>query len=159
MIIHEKTKLFEWDATEVEHREKSTDWYWGLGVGVLAGVVLSIIAANYLLAILLAVGGIMLGLYGNDRPHPVHVEISERGVALNKNLYLFSTMKSFWMYRDHHGRERLVLVTGRPVMPTHILSFADGIDPVAVRIFLLKHLPEKETKQSIVDMIAEMIGM
>ena len=159
MIIHEKTKLFEWDATEVEHREKGNDWYWGLGVATVAGVVLCVIFANYLLAILLAVGGIMLGLYGNDRPHRVHIEISERGVALNGSLYLFSTMKSFWLFRDRRGRDRLMLVTGRPILPMHILTFGEGIDPVTVRLFLAKHLAEKETKESIVDLLAEMIGM
>ncbi|MDB4984470.1 MAG: protein of unknown function with transrane region [Patescibacteria group bacterium] len=159
MIIHEKTVVFEWDATEVEHREKGNDWYWGLGVAVLVGVILSIIGGNYLLAVLLGLGGIMLGLYGNDRPHAVHIEISERGVSLNKNLYLFKAMKSFWIFRDRRGRDRLILVTGRPVMPTHILTFGEGIDPVTVRLFLLKHLEEKETKESFVDLLAEMIGM
>lgn len=159
MIIHEKTKIFEWSATEVEHREKTNDWYWGLGVAVIAGCVLSLLASNYLLAVLLAVGGIMLGIYGNDKPRPVHIEISERGVVLNGNLYLFKSMKSFWIFRDRRGRDRLVLVTGRQVLPTHILTFGEGIDPITVRLFLLKHLEEKETKESIVDLIAEMIGM
>jgi hypothetical protein len=159
MIIHEKTIVFAWEATEVEHREKTNDWYWGLGVATLAGVILCIIFQNYLLAVLLAVGGIMLGLYGNDRPHPVHVEISERGVALNKNLHLFKDMKSFWIFRDRRGRDRLMLVTGRQILPMHVLTFSEGIDPVTVRLFLLKHIPEKETKESIVDLLAEMIGM
>ncbi len=158
-MIHDHTKQFVWDGMEHEHVEKSTDWYWGLGIVIVTGIVIAIVSKNYLLAVLLLLGGIMLGVYANDKPEPVHVEISERGIKLNRDLYIYETIASFWMYRDHKDRNQLVVVTGRKIMPQRIISIPETISPVEVRKYLLEFIEEKETKQNMIDMLAESFGL
>lgn len=158
-MIHDQTKQFVWDGTEHEHLEKTTDWYWGLGIVIVTGIVIAIISKNYLLAVLLLVGGIMLGVYANDRPEPVHVEISERGIKLNRDLYIYETIASFWMYKDHKGRDQLVVVTGRKIMPQRIISLPETIPAVEIRKYLIEFIEEKETKPSIIDTLAESFGL
>jgi hypothetical protein len=158
-MIHEQTKKYEWDAIEFAHKEKSTDWYWALGIAIVTGCVLAIIAHNYLLAVLLILGGLLLGFYANDKPHPVHVELSERGIRMNKDLYTYETLKSFWMYQDRQNNNRLMIVTGRPVMPQRIVTLSETTSPNELRAYLLRYLEEKETKQSIIDILAEAIGV
>jgi hypothetical protein len=158
-MIHDETKKYEWDAIEFAHREKSTDWYWGLGIAIVTGCILSIIAHNYLLALLLVVGGALLGFYANDRPHPVHVELSQRGIKMGKDLYTYETLKSFWMYQDQQNQNKLIIVTGRPVMPQRIVTLPAEISPMELRNYLLKGLTEKETKPSIIDTLADAIGV
>lgn len=158
-MIHDQTKTFEWDAMEFEHRIKSTDWYWGLGIVFVTAIVLCIISHNYLLAALLFIGGIMVAVYANDVPKSVHVEISERGIKLDRDLYTHDTIKSFWMYVDHNDRNRLILVTGRSVMPQRIVTLPDTIEATDIREFLLNFIEEKEVKPSTIDLLAEAVGL
>jgi len=159
MIIHEQTKILEWDAIEFNHRPKSNDWYWALGIAVIAGCVLAIISKNYLLAILLFVGGILIGLSA-EKPHPgVHVEISERGIRMNDQLYPYESIASFWMYRDHHGHDRIIVTTSRAVMPLRSITLPPDVPATELREFLLHFIPEIETKPSSIDLIAETLGL
>jgi hypothetical protein len=157
-MIHDQTKKYTWDAMEFEHREKTVDWYWGLGIAIVTGIILCIIFKNYLLAVLLAVGGLLMGFYG-DKPHPhVRVEISERGIRMDKDLYTYETIQSFWMYTDHRNHNRLIIVTGRPVMPQRIVTIPDSLPAKDLRTYLMDHIPEKETKPSLLDLLTDIIG-
>ncbi|NBV42507.1 hypothetical protein EBR96_07045 [bacterium] len=158
-MIHDQTTQYTWEGAEYEHLEKTTDWYWGLGIVVVTGIVIAIISKNYLMVILLAVGGIMLAIYANDRPDPVHVEISERGIKLNQELYLFETIQSFWMYRDHKNHDQIIIVTGRKIMPQRIVSLPDDIPATELRSFLLRFITEKEAKPTIIDTLAGSFGL
>jgi hypothetical protein len=158
-MIHQQTKRYEWDGTEHEHVEKSVDWYWGLGIIMVTGIIIAIISKNYLLAILLFIGGVLLGYYANDKPEPVHVEISERGIKLDDALFTYETMKSFWMYQDTQKKNQLMLITGRSVLPERIISIPDTMDIMELHAFLLEYLEEKETKPSSLNVIAQTLGL
>ena len=160
-MIHDQTKQFEWEAMEFEHYEKSTDWYWALGIAIVTGCILSIITKNYLLAVLLFLGGIFIGYFANEKPASVHVEISDRGIKLNKDLYLYDSISSFWMYIDHKGHHRISLITARKVMPQRVLTLPDQDGPtsVAIRDYLLERVEEKESKPSAIDLLAESVGL
>jgi hypothetical protein len=157
--MHHETKKYEWDAVEFEHMEKPVDWYWGLGIVTLTGCILAILSGNYLLVVLLVLGGFMLGYYGNDKPHDAHVELSERGVRINNDFYRYETMRSFWIYLDHKKRERIIFVTGRPIMPERIITLPDTLSPNELRNFLLEYIEEKETKPSAIDILSESFGL
>lgn len=158
-MIHEATKKYEWDALEYEHLEKTTDWYWALGIIIVVGVILCIISKNYLFAVLLAFGGGMIGYYGNDKPKPVHVELSDRGVRLDNDLYTYETMGNFWMHTDHKNRKRLTIITGRKILPQTTVTLPDSIPATDIRNYLLTFLEEKEIKPSALDLLAESVGL
>ncbi len=158
-MIHEATKKYEWDALEYDHLEKTTDWYWALGIIVVVGTILCIIAHNYLLALVLVMGGGMIGYYANEKPRPIHVELSERGMKLDQNLYTYDTMGNFWMHTDHKNRKRLTVITGRKILPQTSLTLPDTIPPVELREYLSQYLEEKEIKPSLMDILAESVGL
>ena len=159
MIIHEQTKAFEWDAIEFNHQPKSTDWYWALAIVIIAGCVLSIIGGNYLLAVLLFMGGILIGISAGHAHPPVHIGISEQGISMNNQLYPYETIQSFWMYRDHRKANRIIITTERAVMPLRSVTLPADVDATEIRTFLLNFIPEKETKPSSIDLIAESLGL
>lgn len=157
-MIHDQTKKYIWDATETARPDKSVDWYWGLGILAVTGIILCIIAKNYLFAILITLGGFMLAYSANDKPSMVTVEISDRGVKINKDLYTYETIRSFWMYTDTKNKNQLLLVTGRAWMPKHIIALPDSISAKDIRVYLLDHIEEKETKPSVVDTLIDAFG-
>lgn len=158
-MIHDQTKKIVWDGNEHEHLEKTTDWYWGLGIVIVTGIVIAIISKNYLFAILLLMGGIMLGAYANDKNEPVHVEISDHGVKLNNNFYTYDTIISFWIYENHKGHNCLAIVTGRKIMPQRIITFPETISAIEIRGQLIKFIKEKEVKPNTLDIIADSFGL
>jgi hypothetical protein len=159
IMIHDQTKQFTWEGTEHEHLEKTTDWYWGLGIIIVTGVIIAVISKNYLLAVLLVLGGAMLAMFANDKPEPVVVEISERGIRLNKDLYIYETIQSFWMFKDHNDKNQIMIVTGRKVLPQRIISLPDTIPATDIRNFLLEKIEEKETKPTLIDTLAQSFGL
>lgn len=159
LMIHNQTKRYIWEGSEHEHVEKTTDWYWGLIVVIITGVIIAIISKNYLLAILLVLGGTMLGMYANDKPAPVTVEISERGIKLNRDLYLYETVESFWMYQDPRGVNQLLLVTGRKILPQRIVTIPETIPVLELHNFLLQRIEEKETKPTLLNTVAQSFGL
>lgn len=158
-MIHDQTKKYSWEGAEHEHLEKTTDWYWGLGIVVVTGAIIAIVSTNYLLAVLLVLGGSMLGFYANDRPHPVQVELSERGIKLNKDLYTYETIQSFWMYRDHKERDQLLVVTGRKILPHRIVTLPEDVPATEIRSYLMRFVDEKESKPHLLDLLAESFGL
>ena len=49
----EPNQKLEWSALEYEEKVQSNDWFWALGVIIVAGSITSIIFANYFFAIFL----------------------------------------------------------------------------------------------------------
>ena len=129
--IKPKKPGISWKALEYEHKEKHPDWFWSLGVIVLAGAVTAIIFGNILFAILLVVGAFTLALYASRKPEHIHVTLSDRGVIINKRLYPYLTLDSFWV---------------------------EDVSPDEVRDFLLNHLPEEEHEEPLAHRIMERLG-
>lgn len=158
-MIHDQTKKYEWDATETSYREKSVDWYWGLGIIIVTGIIICILTKNYLLSVILLLGGFLVGYHANDKPGSVHVSISEHGIKINKDLYMYENIVSFWMYTDQFGKNRLILKTNRNMAPQHILRFSDDLPANEIRAYLKRYIEEKEEKPSIIHIIADGFGL
>ena len=90
---------------------------------------------------------------------PVHIELSERGIKLNDDLYTHDTIKSFWMYVDHKKRNRLSITTSRTVLPERIVTLPEDIPATMIRNYLLRFSEEKETNPSLIAIIAETVGL
>lgn len=101
----------------------------------------------------------MIGYYGNDKPKPVHVELSDRGIKLDHDLYTYETMGNFWMYTDHKNRNRMTLITGRQILPQVTITLPDSVPATEIRQYLMQFLEEKEIKPSVMDMLAETVGL
>lgn len=158
-MIHDQTKRYIWEGAEHEHVEKTTDWYWGLAIIIITGVVVALISKNYLFAVLLVLGGTMLGMYANDKPKPVAVEISERGIKLDRDLYIFETIESFWMYKDQRDTNQLLIVTGRKILPQRIISIPESIPVLELRNYLAQRIEEKESKPTLLNTLAQSFGL
>lgn len=158
MMIHEETTEFSWDTLEYEHREKSADWFWALGILVVVGAAIAFISKNLLFGFLILLGGFMIGLFANKKNNPISVEISAHGITVNKNNMLFSSISAFWLYRNPFGIRKLVLKTNQNLTPIISIPLPDDINAVELRDFLIKNIPEQELKESFIDLMSEKLG-
>ena len=145
-----------WDALEYEHKEKASDWFWALGIIAVAATLTAIIYGNYIFAILIVIGSLTLALFSVRQPEIIHFEITKNGFAVNKKIYPYNNLKSFWI--DETGEKpQLLLLSNRMVLP--LLSIPlDGASDERIRLALLKFIKEEELKEPPTHRILEHFG-
>lgn len=148
-----------WETHEYLYQEKTTDWYWGVGVLGITLAILAIIFGNALLAVLIIVGGITLCLFGAQRPKHVRFEVNHSGLMIDRTLYPYKTLQSFWVEDNrHHGIHSKVFFQSRRMVTPIIVILLEDVEPEHLRDFLLDHLPESEHTDSFSQKLLEYFG-
>ena len=131
-----------WNALEYPVREKTTDWYWALGIMAIAGAVASYILGNILFSILILLGAFTVAAYGARHPHMVEFEIDRRGIRSGATRYPYSSLASFWVIEGAE-ESKILLQSGKILMPYIVIPLGEE-DPEVVREVLLNYLKEEE---------------
>jgi len=147
-----------WQGYEYTHYEKSSDWFWALGIVALSSAVTAIIFKNILFALLILVGAFAVALFAAKKPHLIHFEITRRGVAIDDVFYPFTTLESFWIDEDEHGHHTLIIKSERVIMPYIIIPLSESIEFDEVRDILLAKLDEEELHEPVSHKILEFFG-
>ncbi len=146
----------EWQAPEYEDKKRSIDWFWALGIIVVAGSITSIIFGDYFFAILLILGGLMLGFFATQKPGMVTYEMTEKGIKINTEFYPFKNMKSFWIQME--PKFILFIKIDRFFMP--IISMPIEMDKAEEinKLMIENNIPEEEMKPHMSENIMDNLG-
>ena len=147
-----------WQAHEYDHFERSTDWYWAVSIITFSIIVLSIIFNDYLFAVVTLIGVFTLVLYTYRKPRLISYEINKKGIVIEKTLYPYVTIESFWV-ADHHEfvEPKLILKSAKVVMPYIVIPIKD-VDPDEVHGILQTVLAEEEHFEPLAHKIMEYLG-
>lgn len=156
LISMEYEPLITWDMPEYYHTDKTADWYWTLGIIAISIAVLCVLFGDVLLALFAILGALTLGIYAHREPNIVPHEISTKGVLVDKTLYTFNSLESFWIESDE-PRPKIVLKSKKMFMP-YILIPCEGLPLNEVRKVLLAHLPEVEHHEPLTQKLFEHFG-
>jgi hypothetical protein len=148
--------LLEWDAPEHYHVEKNNDWYWSVGIITLTGAALAFIFGNVIFGILIIVGVFTLLVHSTRSPRTIHVEINDRGVIVDRVLYPFLSLESFWI--DAHEEPRKILFKSTKTFMPYLSVHIEEVDPEKVREVLLKYIAETEHHEPVTQKILERFG-
>lgn len=149
-----------WEAAEYDFLERTPDWFWTLGIIIVAGSLTAIILKDFLFAIVILLAGFTIALFGMRQP-PLHrFELSERGVRIGSKLYPYTSLRSFWV-ADHHDflPPKLLVTSHKPFVPHLVIPLAEDSDPREIRQFLLPHLKEEEQHESLAHHIFSWLGL
>jgi hypothetical protein len=152
-----RMKNFSWQTPEYVHKEKTTDWYWTVGIISAALVVTCMIFGNFLFAIVLAIGAFCLVLFAARKPRMVDVHIDDKGIVIEKTLYPYSSLSTFGLDDSHHDGPRLFLRSSKPLMPLVTVPIR-GRSIDELREHLSRHLKEEVFEQSLAHTIFEKMG-
>jgi hypothetical protein len=155
---HDDVIEFSWTTHEYEHRKKSTDWYWALGIIVIVGSVLAFITGNFLFGFLVLLGGFMVGIFATKKLDPVQVVITKGEIIINKLTIPFSSITGFWMYRNPFGTKKLLFKTTKNFHSTISIPIDEDVSTDELHTFLINYFEEQEIKESFTDIISERIG-
>ena len=147
-----------WQGYEYTHHEKSSDWFWVLGIVALSSAVTAIVFKNILFSLLILIGAFTIALFAAKKPHLIHFEINRRGVAIDDALHLFTTLESFWIDEDEHEHHTLILKSQRIMTPYIIIPLGESVEFESLRNVLLTKLEEEELYEPISHKILEFFG-
>ncbi|MEK7607923.1 MAG: hypothetical protein AAB484_03335 [Patescibacteria group bacterium] len=150
-------KNFSWQAPEYHYTKKTSDWYWTTGIISVALVVTAIIFGNVLFGVVIAIGVFTLTMFASRKPDIVTVEINDEGIIVDKTLYPYQTIESFFIDENHHHGPRLIIKSKKVIVPLIAMPLAtENLNDL--RSFLTTHLKEEVFEQGIIQTLFDRLG-
>ncbi|MEK7060141.1 MAG: hypothetical protein AAB970_00770 [Patescibacteria group bacterium] len=153
----EPNRKLEWTALEYEEKERGNDWFWALGVIVLASAITSFIYANYFFGLFLIIGGILLGVFAVKKPDLVFYELNEKGLKIRNRLFPYTNIKSFWIKKDLE-KSTLFIKSERLFMPIISMPINQNSAEEIKNFMLSENVPEEEMKEHVSEKIMDSLG-
>jgi len=156
--INESNKkiYFEWLDFEYEINNKSSDWFWIVGAIASLIILLSVIFANFLLAIIILIGVGTIMVYANREPELIHFILTNKGFQIKNEFYSLTNIDSFAI-NDDPNDPKMIIETDRLLFPKVIIPLGN-IDPELIQEALIPLIPEIEYEESTLDRISERLG-
>ena len=150
-------QVIEWQAPEYTYHPKHQNWYLWLFVVTAVLVLLALFTKNFLLVVLILLAAFVVMMYGARQPEVIKSAVTHRGVRFHERLYPYDTLKSFWIMETPRGR-KLIVVSGRLVLPHVVLPLAPEVNSEDLRQYLLQYLPEVRVEESMADVLSDYFG-
>ncbi|MFA5936377.1 MAG: hypothetical protein WC822_00695 [Candidatus Paceibacterota bacterium] len=153
----EQNEKIEWTALEYEEKERGNDWFWALGVIVVASSVASFIYGNYFFSLFLIIGGILLGGFAIKKPDLVFYELNEKGLQIRNRIYPYENIKAFWVKKEGDN-PTLFIRSERLFMPLLSMPIKQNLAEEIRNCMLLNNVPEEEMKEHVSEKIMDSLG-
>ncbi len=131
-----------WKTAEHLHTEKSSDWYWIVGIVTISIALISIILNNLIFAILIIVASFTLSLFASRKPEIIDIEIDEKGISIGEINHPYKDLDSFWV-ESHDGNPR-ILLKPKKFFSTYTVAIIQDVEPEKVREAVGQYLEEEE---------------
>ncbi|PIV10384.1 MAG: hypothetical protein COS49_00800 [Candidatus Portnoybacteria bacterium CG03_land_8_20_14_0_80_41_10] len=140
----------EWTAPEFEYYRKDKSWLVIAGL-IAAGLFLwALLTKNIIFALLIGLSYFTVITYGLKKPASVKLAVTAKGIKINQALYEFDNLKSFWIFYQPPQIREISLRSKKTIMPYIKIPLGEQ-NPVEIRKILLKYLPERRHKESLID--------
>lgn len=153
MAVGEKTRygniLAEWRIPEFIKHERSTAWYYIVGLGMAGLFVHAIASLNFLFAIILFLSASIIYLHERQEPEMLDFLIVETGIVLGKRYMPFKDLQSFWIIYDPVEKHKILYFGVNGTLRRELPVDLDNQDPVAIRNILLQFLSEDLDKEDL----------
>ncbi len=152
-----RVREIRWEAPEHHHFEKSTDWYWALGIITIAGSVTMIIFGNALFGVGIFLAGTVTALVSSRPPRMVQYSVGLRGVRINERLHPYSTLERFFLDEDHPRNVQLLIESKDGLIPLMVIPVPDDIVE-EIEYMLETRLPEEHLEEPLGHRLLEFLG-
>ncbi len=146
-----------WHIETHRDTERSTDWYWGLGLVALVAAGLAVFFGNALLAVIIFLSAGSLGVLAARGPRVHEVKLSPRGISLDGTLYRWGNIESFWV---QEGRDPHLLVSTKGILhPQLVVPLGEHSRAQNARAYAKRYSAEVEQDPHMGHTIVEMFGL
>lgn len=148
-----------WQVTTHEHKERSADWYWALGLLAAGGAALSIFFGNILFAVVLLLSAGCIGGLMARGPREHAVKIDQKGITLDGTIYPYKNIDSFWVDEARHDDPKLLVSTKALLHPQLVIPLISAPRAVTARQYLRRFAKEEEQHMHMGEYLAELFGL
>jgi hypothetical protein len=152
----EEIKKIEWSMLEYKEKERNNDWFWALGVIVVASSITSIIFSNYFFAVFIVLSGILITMFAIKKPEMVAYELNDKGLQIKNRIYPYETIKAFWIQKE--TKPTLFIKSERLFMPIISMPIELQLADEIKNKMLENNVLEEEMKEHVSEKIMEGIG-
>jgi len=150
-------RAVSWEAPEFYHTEKSADWYFAVGLLVIACIVAALLLGNVLFAFLVFISGVVLALAAAKRPKIIPFAVTIHGVRIGSRLLTMTQLQSFRVDTEDPRGPQLLLLARTKIMPLFVIPIPpDYTDEV--QEILQGRLPEEPLQESMSIRLLEYFG-
>jgi hypothetical protein len=145
-----------WYAPEYIHTEKTSDWYWIVGIVTLSLAIIAIIFNDVIFAILIVIAVATLTLYATRIPTLLEIEISSAGVRNGDTYHTYDDLESYWIEtRDAFPK---VIFKSKKKLSLYISILIEDADPYAIDELLSQYLPKVEHREPFLEKLMIWMG-
>lgn len=145
----------EWEAAEHESQERGPGWYVTLAASAVFLIIISFYSGNPLFAFFILVAAIIIASFSRREPEVFKFKIDKNGIAIGEEIFhYYDTLNGFGVLEHDHKLDEIVIHKKRLLAPLVKIPIDSRTLPQARRI-LKKHLPEKEYRESLIDIVSE----
>ncbi len=121
----------------------------------VSALVFAIWQRSFLFAVLILLSWFTTVLYAVRPPREISIHISENGIMIEKNLYLWAGLKSFWIFYNPPLRRELSVESKKSFIPYLKIPLGET-DPEKVKTIIKKFIPEVEQQESLIDNLSHL---
>ena len=145
VVVSQTPQEFRWTCREVERYARGPLWYAVMGAAFVGLMVYAIATRNFLFAGILLLAAIVTAVQSRQ-DRSVEVRIADDGVRLAGRHYPWDALERFHLIYQPPVVKSLYLHTRR-LMGTRVAVPLQDQNPVELRRFLLRYLPEDTTQE------------
>ena len=176
-MLHDNTILTAWEISEYEEQSRTNDWYWIIGFVAVVSIVLAIVLHDYLFALIVILGVILIFTYSNRKPQAVEVQVSTSGIKVGHVFHPYEDIQAFWITEEVKQLSAAPTALSNPneasgeIITHHVLLATKSwyhpfmkillpidMNPFEMREFLLQYVEEAEITEPLGHKIAERLG-
>jgi len=148
----------QWKAHEYVHTEKTSEWYWAVGLIAVAGSVGALLFNNVLFAIFILVAAFVLALLATQKPKHIEFAVTQRGIRIDTTLYPYSTLESFAIDESASNNTPKLILESRKIFAPNLIIPIEDVDPDDVHDFIANFLPEEDHYEPLTHRVMEWLG-
>lgn len=153
---NEKINKIEWKALEYERKEHSIDWFWTIGIITVVSSVSAIWMHNYMFGVFILISGFCLILLSTQEPRELSYSLSNKGLTVENNIYLWKSLKGFDMKKGE-GKVKFLIEVDKYFLPKYTFFVPNELAD-EVKNSMMKFIPKIEIEESKSIMFMEKLG-
>lgn len=132
--------LLSWKAPEFHYHKKGQWWFPILAVATLSLTALFILTQQYLVAIIVILGGLVIYQLAHAEPEIAPVIFSPNGIKFHARFFAYNKLRTFWIIETDQAKRLYVQPIERFSRPVAIPLVKQDVEKI--RDFLRHYLPE-----------------
>jgi hypothetical protein len=142
-----------------QHKERSADWFWAIGIITLVGAGTAFFVNNELFGIFVLLGGALLFFTSLKKGDDTIVHVNEKEITVNGLSYKNKLMKGFAIVKSNREDDLLIVKTDRFFIPMIILHVPNTINIDTLEEMLAERIPKQDLREPPANALAERLGL